>query len=139
IKPTEGMWDMKHDMSGGAAVIGAMQVVGALGLPLHVVGIVPATENLLSGSAFKPGDILRALNGKTIEIHSADAEGRLALGGGPGGVITAAAIMKKFVDYPWVHLDIAGTAWGDDDKGYNAKGATGFGVRLCVEVLRNWK
>ncbi len=219
IKPTEGMWDMKHDMSGGAAVIGAMQAVGALQLPLHVVGIVPATENLLSGTSFKPGDILRALNGKTIEIHSTDAEGRLVLGdalcyasryqpkgvidmatltgacvvalgkhaaglltndeslaekvkaagaksgekvwelplwdeyseqikstfadmkntgGRPGGAITAAAIMKNFVDYPWVHLDIAGTAWGDDDKGYHTKGATGFGVRLCVEVLRSW-
>ncbi|MBI3733204.1 MAG: leucyl aminopeptidase, partial [Chloroflexi bacterium] len=80
IKPTDGMWDMKHDMSGGAAVIGAMQAVGALGLPLHVVGIVPATENMLSGTAFKPGDILRAMNGKTIEIQSTDAEGRLVLG-----------------------------------------------------------
>ncbi|TMC59812.1 MAG: leucyl aminopeptidase [Chloroflexi bacterium] len=220
IKPTEGMWDMKHDMSGGAAVLGAMQAVGALQLPLHVVGIVPATENLPSSKAFKPGDILRALNGKTVEIHSTDAEGRLVLGdalcyasryqpqgvidmatltgacvvalgkhaagllsnddalaekvkaagqktgervwqlplwddyaeqikstfadmkntgGRPAGAITAAAIMKNFVDYPWVHLDIAGTAWGDDDKGYNTKGASGFGVRLCVEVLRSWQ
>ena len=221
IKPTDGMWDMKHDMSGGAATIGAMQVVGALKIPLHVVGIVPATENMLSGKAFKPGDILRAMNGKTIEIQSTDAEGRLVLGdalcyakrfnpkgvidmatltgacvvalgnvaaglltndqgladkvkaaaektgekvwqlplwdeyneqikstfadmrntgGRPGGAITAAAIMKNFVDsYPWVHLDIAGTAWGTNESGYNTKGATGYGTRLCVEVLRSWK
>jgi leucyl aminopeptidase len=220
IKQSEGMWDMKHDMSGGAATIGAMQVVGALNLPLHVVGIVPATENLLSGTAFKPGDILRAMNGKTIEIQSTDAEGRLVLGdalcyakrfepkgvvdmatltgacvvalghvaagllsndqplaervkaaaeksgekvwqlplwdeygeqikstfadmkntgGRPGGAITAAAIVKNFVDFPWVHLDIAGMAWGDDEHGYHTKGASGYGVRLCVELLRSWK
>jgi leucyl aminopeptidase len=220
IKPTDGMWDMKHDMSGGAAVIGAMQAVGALSIPLHVVGIVPATENLLSGKAFKPGDILRAMNGKTIEIQSTDAEGRLVLGdalcyakrfnpkgvidmatltgactvalgkvcaglltnnadlankvkaaadktgervwelplwddynelikstfadmkntgGRGGGAITAAAILKNFVDFPWVHLDIAGMSYGDDEKGYNVKGATGYGARLCVELLRSWK
>ncbi|MBI5876782.1 MAG: leucyl aminopeptidase [Chloroflexi bacterium] len=220
IKPTEGMWDMKHDMSGGAAVIGAMQTVGALALPLHVVGIVPATENMLSGTAFKPGDILRAMNGKTIEIHSTDAEGRLVLGdalcyaaryepqgvidmatltgactvalgkhcaglltndatlaervkaagqrtgervwelplweeydeqikgtfadikntgGRMAGAITAAAILKNYVSYPWVHLDIAGTAYGDTDTGYLTKGATGYGARLCVELLRSWK
>jgi leucyl aminopeptidase len=220
IKPTDGMWDMKHDMSGGAAAIGAMHAVGALNLPLHVVGIVPATENLLSGKAFKPGDILRAMNGKTIEIQSTDAEGRLVLGdalcyakrfnpkgvidmatltgacvvalgkvcaglltnnaelgnkvkaaadktgekvwelplwdeygelikstfadmkntgGRGGGAITAAAILKHFVDFPWVHLDIAGMAWGDSESGYNVKGATGYGVRLCVELLRSWK
>ncbi len=221
IKGGEGMQDMKHDMSGAAAVIGAMQAVGALQPPLHVVGIVPATENLPSGKAFKPGDILRAMNGKTIEILSTDAEGRLVLGdalcyaaryqpkgvidmatltgscvvalgkvaaglmandqaladqlkaaadqtgekvwqlplwdeynelikstyadmkntgGRQGGAITAAAILKNFVDgFPWVHLDIAGTAWGDDEKGYHSKGATGYGVRLCVEVLRSWK
>src|SRR5207237_7508437 len=72
--------DKKHEMSGGAAAIGAMQAIGALKLPLHVVGLVPATENMLSGTAFKPGDILRAMNGKTIEIQSTDAEGRLVLG-----------------------------------------------------------
>jgi leucyl aminopeptidase len=221
IKGTEGMWDMKHDMSGGAAAIGAMQAVGALNIPQHVVGIVPATENLLSGKSFKPGDILRAMNGKTIEIQSTDAEGRLVLGdalcyakrfapkgavdmatltgscvvalghvaagllsndqplaervkaaaeksgekvwqlplwdeygeqikstfadmkntgGRAGGAITAAAIIKNFVDdFPWVHLDIAGMAWGDDERGYNSKGASGYGVRLCVELLRSWK
>ena len=220
IKPTENMWDMKHDMSGGAATLGAMQAVGALKLPLHVVGIVPASENLPSGTSFKPGDILRAMNGKTIEIQSTDAEGRLVLGdalcyaaryepqgvidmatltgacmvalgkvcagllsnnpaladkvkaagqktgekvwelplweeyeeqiksvfadmrntgGRPAGAITAAAILKHFVSFPWVHLDIAGTAYGDSDSGYNTKGATGYGARLCVEVLRSWK
>jgi len=178
---------------------------------------VPATENLLSGNAFKPGDILRALNGKTIEIHSTDAEGRLVLGdalcyasryqpkgvidmatltgacvvalgkhaaglltndeslaekvkaagnktgervwelplwdeydeqikstfadmkntgGRPGGAITAAAIMKKFVDYPWVHLDIAGTAYSETDLVTLPKGPTGVPVGTLVEFAR---
>ena len=175
---------------------------------------------MLSGTAFKPGDILRAMNGKTIEIQSTEPRGdwcwamRCAMqrfnpkgvidmatltgacvvalgkvaagllsndqaladkvkaaaektgekvwqlplwdeyneqikstfadmrntGGRGGGAITAAAIMKNFVDdFPWVHLDIAGTAWGDDEQGYHTKGATGYGVRLCVEVARSWK
>ena len=60
-------------------------------------------------------------------------------GGRPGGAITAAAIMKNFVDgFPWVHLDVAGTAWGSTESGYTSKGATGYGTRLCVEVLRSW-
>ena len=79
IKSASGMGDMKFDMSGAAAVLGAMQAIARLELPTHVVGLVPATENLLDGKSFKPGDILTALNGKTIEIDSTDAEGRLIL------------------------------------------------------------
>lgn len=79
IKPGEGMERMRGDMAGGAAVLATMLAVAQLGLPLHVVGLVPATENLPSGSAYKPGDVLTALNGKTIEIISTDAEGRLVL------------------------------------------------------------
>lgn len=79
IKPSQGMEEMKTDMAGGAAVLGAMQAAAALKLPVHVVGIVPATENMPSGHAFKPGDIIKALSGKTIEIISTDAEGRLIL------------------------------------------------------------
>jgi leucyl aminopeptidase len=61
-------------------------------------------------------------------------------GGRGGGAIIAATIMQNFVDdYPWVHLDIAGMAWGDDEQGYHTKGASGYGVRLCVELLRSWK
>ena len=79
IKPSAGMEDMKFDMSGGAAVLGAMEAIGALDLPLNVVALVPATENLPGGSAFKPGDVLRMQSGKTVEIVSTDAEGRLIL------------------------------------------------------------
>jgi leucyl aminopeptidase len=222
LKPAEGMDAMKMDMSGGAAVIATMKCVAALNLPLHVVGLVPATENLPSGTANKPGDIVTASSGITIEILNTDAEGRLiladaltyakrynpkavidlatltgacvvALGhiasamlgnnrelmekvraasetsgervwelplwedykemvkgdvadikntaGREGGTITGAAFLSRFTDdYPWVHLDIASTAW--TGKGlkrvYIQKGATGFRVRLLVQFLRNW-
>jgi leucyl aminopeptidase len=73
------MWEMKGDMSGGAAVIGAMQGVAALKPKLNVFGVVPAVENMPSGTAQRPGDIIRAMNGKTIEVDNTDAEGRLVL------------------------------------------------------------
>jgi leucyl aminopeptidase len=79
LKPVEKMDRMRGDMAGGAAVLGTMLAVGRLDLPLHVVGLVPATENLPSARAYKPGDVLTAMNGKTIEIISTDAEGRLIL------------------------------------------------------------
>ena len=79
IKPASGMEEMIFDMSGGAAVIGAMQAVAELKVPLNVVGIVPSSENLLSGRAMKPGDIIRSREGKTIEVVNTDAEGRLIL------------------------------------------------------------
>jgi len=79
IKPSEHMEEMKGDMAGAAAVIGAMQAVAQLDLPQHVVALAPACENLPSGHAYKPGDVLKAMNGKTIEIISTDAEGRLIL------------------------------------------------------------
>ncbi|HEX9653323.1 MAG TPA: leucyl aminopeptidase [bacterium] len=218
IKPSDRMEEMKFDMSGGAAVIGTMRAVAQLGMPLHVVGLIPACENLPSGTSMKPGDILRASSGTTVEIVNTDAEGRLiladalhyarrykpaavidlatltgacvvALGnyasglfsrdkelaealkiageksgervwqlplwddynediksdyadiknsaGRAGGAITAAAFLGKFTQgYPWAHLDIAGTAWTDQEKGYLSKGGTGVGVRLLVEFLR---
>ena len=221
IKPSEKMELMKYDMAGGAAVLGAFRAIAALKLPLHVVGLVPATENLPGGSAQKPGDVVRSLGGKTIEVINTDAEGRLVLadalgyakrykpaamvdlatltgacvvalgqhcmglmtnspkwggqvkaaagrtserawelplwpeyteavksdiadvknvGDGKAGTITAAAFLKEFAgDTPWVHLDIAGVAWADSDKGYLRKGATGVGVRLLVELARGWK
>lgn len=79
IKPAPGMEDMKFDMSGGAAVIAAMQAVAELGVQANVVGIVPSSENLPSGAAVKPGDIIRTLGGKTVEVINTDAEGRLIL------------------------------------------------------------
>lgn len=79
IKPASGMEDMIFDMSGGAAVLGAMQAIAELGVPLNVVGIVPSSENLINGSALKPGDIIGSREGKTIEVVNTDAEGRLIL------------------------------------------------------------
>jgi leucyl aminopeptidase len=216
IKPSAGMEDMKFDMSGGAAVLGAMEAAGALDLPLNVVAIVPATENLPGGDAFKPGDVLEMHSGKTVEIVTTDAEGRLILadalsyarryepsavvdcatltgacvvalgdhasglmgndedliaelqtagestgerawplplfeeyteqirgdtadiknsGGRKGGASTAGAFLKEFADYPWAHLDIAGTAYGKKGNAYTTKGATGVPARLLVEFL----
>ncbi len=79
IKPAQGMSEMKGDMAGGAAVIAAMRAIGELKPPINVTALVPATENLPDGAALKPGDIIKAMNGKTIEIDSTDAEGRLSL------------------------------------------------------------
>jgi leucyl aminopeptidase len=221
IKPAENMDRMKDDMSGGAAVLGTLRTAAALKLPLNIVGLMPATENMPSGSAYKPGDVLCTMSGQTIEIMNTDAEGRLILsdalsyactykpavivdiatltgacsvalgheatgmlgtddmlkrkireagektgervwelplweeyyeqiksdiadmkntGGRAGGVITAAALLSKFVKkYPWVHLDIASTAWTEKDRPYTPKGATGIGVRLLTQFLRNYE
>jgi len=220
IKPAENMDKMKDDMSGGAAVLGTIRNAAALKLPLNIVGLLPATENMPGGSAYKPGDILRTMSGQTIEVLNTDAEGRLILsdalayacrykpavivdiatltgacgialgneaagmlgtddgfiqrmraagettgervwqlplweeyyeqiksdiadmkntGGRAGGVITAAALLSKFVQkYPWVHLDIATMAWTDKERPYTPKGATGFGVRILTQFLRDY-
>jgi leucyl aminopeptidase len=79
IKPAGGMADMKFDMSGGAAVIEAMAAIARLALPVRVIGVVGATENMPSGRSVRPGDIVRAMNGTTIEVNNTDAEGRLVL------------------------------------------------------------
>jgi leucyl aminopeptidase len=79
LKPAAGMEEMKYDMSGGAAVIGAMQAIAELGVKANVVGLVPSSENLPSGRATKPGDVISSLAGKTIEVINTDAEGRLIL------------------------------------------------------------
>lgn len=220
IKPAAGMGEMKMDMSGAAAVIATMTAVARLRLPLHVVGLIPAVENLLGGSAMKPGDVITHLNGKTSEVDNTDAEGRLILadalayaerykpdavidlatltghvvvalghhatgmmgndetlmerlkragertyervwplplfdeyekqnksdiadvkntGGRPAGAITAALFLKQFIgNYPWVHLDIAGTATLNESLDYIPRGASGVGVRLLIDVLRHW-
>jgi len=221
LKPAENMDRMKHDMGGGAAAMGIIQAASQLKLPLRLIGLIPATENLPSGSAYRPGDILDSLSGRTVEVISTDAEGRLILadalaysqrfkpkaiidlatltgacivalgqnvtgmmgnddqlkarvrkaadrtgekvwelplweeyeeqiksdvadvknvGGRPAGTITAGAFLRKFAgEYPWVHLDIAGPVWTDKDRPYIPKGATGVGVRLVVQLLRDWK
>jgi leucyl aminopeptidase len=214
IKPAENMHEMKYDMSGGAGVIGAMSAIAQLKPKVNVIGIVPASENLPGPRAMKPGDILRAMNGKTIEVINTDAEGRLiladalcyardqgatriidcatltgacviALGhaasaaftsdepflqrflgvakgtgerywqlplyddykravrseiadlrnstGRAAGSCTAAAFLSNFVaDVPWIHLDIAGTAYMDDPGPGMPKGPTGTPVRAFV-------
>jgi len=82
LKPPPGMGAMKYDMSGAAAVLGTMKAVGMLDLPLHVIGIAPCTENMPDADAYHPADIITAGNGKTIEIISTDAEGRMVLADG---------------------------------------------------------
>ena len=221
LKPSEGMEKMKYDMAGGAAVLGVMKAVSDLRLPVHIIGILPATENLPGGSATKPGDVVKSLSGKTIEIINTDAEGRLVvadaiayakrlkpkaiidiatltgacliafgneaiammgndrklldalkksgentyervwemplfeeykeylksdiadirnIGGRNGGLVTAAYFLYEFAgDTPWVHLDIAGTAWTEKDKPYVPKGATGIGTRLIFDIIEGLK
>jgi leucyl aminopeptidase len=216
IKPADNMHEMKYDMSGGAGVIGTMYAIGKLKPKLNVIGIVPASENLPGPRAVKPGDILKAMNGKTIEVINTDAEGRLILadalcyarelgatkiidcatltgacvvalghaasgtmsnneewvtrfldvatnsgerywrlplfddfttliksdiadlkntGGRAGGAETAGAFLKEFVaDVPWIHLDIAGTAYLDGESSFAAKGPTGTPVRAFVAI-----
>jgi leucyl aminopeptidase len=221
IKPAADMDKMRHDKCGGAAVFGALMAAARLKLPVHLVGLVPCSENMPGKNANKPGDVVRAMNGKTIEILNTDAEGRLILAdalvyaerfkpdyvidlatltgacaatfanhvtglfgtdddlcdrlfaagratyervwrlpiyedyelmmkgsttdlknlGGPrGGAITAAAFLKQFTGgRKWAHLDIAGTAWDDAQRPYNAgAGASGVGVRLLVRLLQDW-
>ncbi|RLC91650.1 MAG: leucyl aminopeptidase [Chloroflexi bacterium] len=214
IKPSEGMAEMKGDMAGGATVMAALSGIARLKPRVNVTALVPATENLPGGAALKPGDVVKAMNGKSVEVVNTDAEGRLILadalcyarrlglsplvdvatltnacrialgkvctgaftnnqelvekvikagqeagervwqmpmyeeykeqnksdvadikntGGRFGGAITAAQFLGEFVeDTPWVHLDIAGTAESDKEKGYLVKGATGVGVRTLV-------
>ena len=223
LKPPQGMQDMKYDMCGGAAVLAAMRAI-AQEQPAHVdiVAIVPATDNMPGPGALKPGDIVKHYNGKTVEIISTDAEGRLILadalsygikrfkpaavidlatltgavivglghhitglmsnddelaaqvlkagensaepvwrlplakeykkqlksqvadlknvGGKEAGTITAGAFLQEFVgDTKWAHLDIAGTAWDFTKKTYVPKGPSGVGVRLLLELIRQWQ
>ena len=80
IKPADGMERMKDDMAGGAAVAGAMLALARLGAPFRAIGVIPSAENMVSGHATRPGDVVRAANGKTVEVINTDAEGRLLLG-----------------------------------------------------------
>jgi leucyl aminopeptidase len=220
IKPAEGMEKMKYDMCGGAAVLGAIRAISKLKPSIAVTAFVPAVENMVGGKAQRPGDIVKSLDGKTIEVLNTDAEGRLILidaityakrqgcthlidaatltgaivvalghvntgaftnneelmgrvmaaarnegekmwhmpldedykellksafadlaniGGRWGGAISAAWFLREFVgDTPWVHLDIAGTAWLDDAKPFMAKGPTGVCVRTFVKLALGW-
>ncbi|CAN5660323.1 leucyl aminopeptidase [soil metagenome] len=96
IKPTEGMADMKGDMAGGAAVLGAVTALKALEVPVVVHAVICAAENMISGDAFRPGDVIKGMNGVTMEILSTDAEGRLVLA--DGLVYTARQGVREMVD-----------------------------------------
>ncbi len=218
IKPADGMDRMKDDMAGGASVAAAICAVAALGGRYKVMAIIPMVENMPSGTAIRPGDVLTAANGTTVEITNTDAEGRLiladalwhaqqlgathlidvatltgacmvALGkvasglmgtpdrwvdtvrdvaaragdrvwplplyaeyreqlkseiadminaasGRGAGAITAAWFLREFIEdgRPWAHLDIAGTAWSEERKAYQPKGATGVAVRTLIDL-----
>ena len=216
IKPADKMEDMKFDMCGGAATIAAMGAIGKLKLKVNLIAAVPATENMPDGGAYKPGDVLKMFTGKTVEVISTDAEGRLILadalgyinkekpaaiidmatltgacvialgmittaaitnnqslvdkvikagasageriwqlpayddykeqyksdyadfknvGGRPAGTITAGLFLGEFVsETPWVHLDIAGTAYGEKEKGHITKGGSGVPVATLVNL-----
>jgi len=217
IKPAQNMEDMKFDMSGAAAVLGTFEAIGRLEPRLNVVGIIPSTENLPSGTAVKPGDVVKSHLGKTIEIINTDAEGRLILcdalsylrrfkpaavidiatltgavvvalgqvaigmmgndeallaevreageragercwplplweeyrdllksdiadmknsGGRGAGSIAGGWFLREFVEgVPWVHLDIAGTAYTESEGPHQTKGPTAVGVRLFTEFI----
>ena len=219
IKPAAAMHEMKMDMSGGAAVLEATAAIAELGFPVEVISVIAAVENMPSGTATRPGDIITQLNGKTVEVNNTDAEGRLILADAltwcvrqgaerivdlatltgavivalgstyaglmsnddewagevaaagevvgelawrlplhpeykeltrgtvadlanvaakrKAGTIYAASFLEEFVeDATWAHLDIAGTSW-DVGREYVGSGATGFGVRLLVELARS--
>lgn len=219
IKPTTGMVDMKSDMGGAASVIGALSVIAKRGLKLNVIAVIAACENLISGDAYKPGEVIGSMAGKTIEVVNTDAEGRLTLvdavhyiiteekvnevidlatltgaalvalgetttavvtnnegffnelksaseytgdkmwqlptfddykeliksdiadlknsGGRFAGTITAGLFIEAFVqDKPWLHLDIAGTAWTSKNSNLGVKGGTGAPVHTLYELAK---
>jgi len=220
LKPTPNSMDMmKCDMSGAAAVIGAMYAAAKMKLPVHVVGLIPATDNRPGEDAYVPGDVITISNGTTVEVLNTDAEGRLILadalvyasrykpelvidlatltgaakaaigspgtvmmgtagekeksalkeaafqthervvefplweeygdwiksevadikniGGPEAGAITAGKFLEHFTDYPWIHLDIAGTAYVLSEDQYRGKFATGVGVRMLFAYLQS--
>ncbi len=222
LKPTKNSMDfMKSDMGGAAAMAGAIYALAKAKVPVHVVGLIPATDNRPSGNAYAPGDVVKMYNGLTVEVLNTDAEGRMVLAdalsyakkynpelvidaatltgaavaalgpeasavmgtadsnvveelqkagfaahervvefpffeeygeylksdiadlknvGGPyAGTITAGKFLENFTDYPWLHLDIAPTAWSTSAKNYISKGATASGVRLIFEFLKHYK
>ncbi|HUF75749.1 MAG TPA: leucyl aminopeptidase [Longimicrobiales bacterium] len=127
IKPAAGMESMKFDMSGGAAVMGAMQAIAELGVRANVVGIVPCSENLPSGRALKPGDVIRTLAGKTVEVINTDAEGRLIL----ADALALGARMK-----PAAMLDCATLTGGVVVAlGHHASAVLGNDDALVAEVI----
>ena len=221
LKPTANSMDiMKCDMGGAAAVSCAIYAIAKAKLPIHIVGLVPATDNRPGGNAYAPGDVVTMFDGTTVEVLNTDAEGRMILadalayakkykpelvidaatltgsamraigsngavimgtasdktfdklqesgentyertvrfpfwdeyaeeikssiadlkniGGASAGAIIAGKFLEHFTDYPWIHVDIAGPAWADNDSGYLPKGGTGTGVRLFFDFVKNY-
>ena len=224
LKPTKNSMDhMKADMAGAAAVIGAMEAIARLDVPLYVIGLIPVTDNRPGQNAYVPGDVLRMHSGMTVEVLNTDAEGRLILadalsyaklyrpeivfdlatltgaqvvalgsqvaavmtsdhydsderlqavinaaersgdlvhpmpmhshyaeslksdvadikniGNREAGSITAAKFLEHFVDYPWIHIDMAGPSFLKNSLPYRPAGGTGFGVRLLTEFIRDY-
>jgi leucyl aminopeptidase len=218
IKPAQSMEDMKYDMCGAAGVLGALEAIGRMKLPINVVGLIGSTTNMPSGTAVNPGDVVKSHLGKYIEIINTDAEGRLVLadvlsyarrydpavvvdaatltgacvvalghtatgvfssddaliseviaagkragepgwslplwdeyrdliksdvadiknsGGRPAGAVTAAMFLKEFTEsYPWIHLDVAGTAYSETDMVALPKGPTGVPTGTFIEFVR---
>ena len=131
LKPGGGMDEMKFDMSGGAVTIGTLQAAASLKLKVNIVGLVPAVENMPGGSAIKPGDILTASNGKTIEVLNTDAEGRLIL---------ADALVYAQRYKPKVLIDLA-TFDRCCDYGAGSSGRSGCGYRFETDskIDRKWR
>ena len=221
LKPTHNSMDyMKSDMAGGATVAAVIYAVAKMALPIHLIALIPATDNRPDGNAMTPGDIIYMHSGKTVEVLNTDAEGRLILadalsfamkynpqlvidaatltgsaamaigqygivamgnadkatfdllkrsgeqvyerivefpfwdeydeliksdiadikniGAREGGAITAGKFLANFVDYPWIHLDIAGPSFLPKADHYRSKGGTGTGLRLLLEFLKNY-
>ena len=221
LKPTPNSMDMmKCDMGGAATVIGTLYAIAKLKLPIHVVGLIPATDNRPGEDAYVPGDVVTMMNGLNVEVLNTDAEGRMILGdalayadrykpelvfdfatltgaakaaisglataymgtapeavkskvenssrntherlvelplweefapliksdvadiknvGGPeAGAITAGKFLECFTTYPWLHFDIAGSAYLMAEDNYRGKYATGVGVRLMIDFIKNY-
>lgn len=218
LKPSEAMDYMKCDMAGAATVVGTLAVAAKTKLPVHLIGLIPATDNKIGENALAPGDVITMASGKTVEVVNTDAEGRLILadalhyakkfkpalafdvatltgsavralgtqaicymgnapkniknnleesgfatyerlvelplwkefgdelkshiadmknlGSSNAGMITAGKFLENFVDYPWLHLDIAGPAYLRNANGYRTKEGTGIGVRLLYHFLK---
>ena len=222
LKPSGSMETMRMDMAGAAAVLYTMKTLAELKVKKNVSAVIPLTENMVSSTSFRPGDIFTAYNGKTVEIGNTDAEGRLILADAlsymekeirpdviidaatltgacvvtfgetvaaylstddeiagiledaskntgeklwrlpffddyddrmksevadlnnmaaekNAGTISGAVFLRNFVEKTkWAHIDIAGTAWYSKQRGYRPKNATGYGLRLLVEVIKKW-
>lgn len=221
LKPTTNSMDtMKSDMGGAASVVGFFHAISKNELPLHIIGLIPITDNACTNNSYAPGDVIFMHNGISVEVLNTDAEGRLILadalsyaqkynpeividlatltgaahraigeqgiiamgnvsekifinlknsgletyerivelplwdeyeemikssiadikniGGSEAGAITAGKFLEKFVNYPWIHLDIAPTAFIPNNKDYRGDGATGVGIRLLYNFFKNY-